>query len=193
MATEVEICNSALIKLGVEVIVSLSEQSKAARLCNEQYHKIRDKNLEAHFWNFAMKRVSLAIVSADSPPVFGYDLVYQLPSDVLRVLDVNESGNSFKVEQNRYLHTNLSDAKILYISRETDVSKYSSMFKELVAFDLAIDLCMSLTQKRTLRADLKEDKAEFIRDARSADAQEGYMDQIMEDVWLDSRESYGIL
>lgn len=86
------------------------------------------------------------------------------------------------------MHTNLSGAKILYIAREEDVSKYSSMFKELLALELAIDLCMALVQKRTLKADLKEDRRDAIRDARSADAQEGFMDNIIEDTWIESRE-----
>lgn len=185
MASSTEICNSALIKLGVETIASLSESSKQARLCNEQYAKIRDKLLESHYWNFAMKRQEVAVISV--APLFGFTLAYQLPSDVLRVLHLNEKTASFKVEQNKYLHTNVSNAKILYIAREEDVSKYSSMFKELLALDLAIDLCMALTQKRTLKADLKEDKKELIRDARSSDAQEGTMDSLIEDVWLNSR------
>lgn len=185
MASDVEICNSALIKLGVEVIASLSEESKAARLCKEQYPKLRDKLLQSHYWNFAEKRLELVVVSGSSP--FGFFFRYQLPTDCISAKHLNVKNARFKVESNRILHTNIEGAKLLYIRREEDVSKYSPMFSELLSYDISIDLCMSLTQKRTLRADLKDDRKEFLRDARSADGQEGTNDELMSDVWLDAR------
>ena len=186
MASPVEICNSALIKLGVEPITSLSQDNKQARLCNEQYEKIRDKLLESHYWNFAEKREELAVVSGGTP-LFGFALKYQLPADCLRAKHLNVKTARFKIEQGRFLHTNVSSAKLLYIAKITDVSKYSSMFKELLAVDLAIDLCMALTQKRTLKADLKDERKELLRDARSSDGQEGTNDMLMDDEWLNSR------
>ena len=189
MASPVEIFNSALIKLVVEPIQSFSDDSKQARIGNEQFNKIRDKLLASHYWNFAMKRsAELAVVSA-SPPEFGFSLKYQLPVDVIRVMHLNVKTARFKVEQNRFLHTNVSGAKILYVAKEADVSKYSPMFSELLALELAIDTCMALTQKRTLRADLVIDRKDAIRDARSADGQEGTNDELMSDVWLNARVS----
>lgn len=185
MASDVEICNSALIKLGVEVIASFSEESKAARLCKEQYPKIRDKLLQAHYWNFAEKRIELVQVVGSSP--FGFSFRYQLPTDCITAKHLNVKDARFKVESNRILHTNIAGAKLLYIRKEEDVSKYSPMFSELIAYDLAIDLCMSLTQKRTLRADLVVERKEFMRDTRSADGQEGTNDELMSDVWLNAR------
>ena len=186
MASSTEICNSALIKLGVEPITSLSEDSKPANLCNRQYARLRDKRLVSHYWNFAMKRVEIAALSAS--PEFGFDYQYQLPSDCLRVLHLNNKNYRFKVEQGKYLHTNLATAKILYITQETDVSKYSPMFNELLSYDIAIDLCWSLTGKRTHRQDLIAERNQLLADARSIDAQEGFMDSLIADTWLDSRQ-----
>lgn len=189
MASSTEICNSALIKLGVEPITSLSEDSKPAKLCNRQYARLRDKLLQSHFWNFAMKRETLAVVSSATPPTFGFDYVYQLPTDCLRALHLQSKSYRFKVERGRYLHTNYSGAKLLYISKEEDVSKYSPMFQELLAYDIAIDLCMALTQKRTLKADLITERRELLRDVRSIDGQEGSMDSLIEDTWIVSRNT----
>lgn len=185
MASPVDICNSALIKLGVEPISSFTEESKAARLCNQQYSIIRDKLLTSHYWNFAIKRAEL--VSVAETPKFGFSYKYQLPSDCLRAIHLNVKDRRFKVEIGRFLHTNLDGAKLLYIAKQEDSSKFSPMFSELLALAIAIDLCMALAQKRTLRADLREEWKEALRDTRSADGQEGTNDELISDVWINSR------
>lgn len=62
-SSDVAICNSALIKLGVAEITSLSQNVKRAQLCDEQYPKVRDELLRNHVWNFAIKRKVLALDS----------------------------------------------------------------------------------------------------------------------------------
>lgn len=70
MATsDVEICNSALAKLGAESITSLSDTTRRAVLCNRQYDKIRKKMLRMHPWNFAIKRVWLSPITETSTSV----------------------------------------------------------------------------------------------------------------------------
>lgn len=56
METDLDICNSALAKLGVDPIDSLSETSKAAVTCNELLVTIRQDLLRKHKWNFATRR-----------------------------------------------------------------------------------------------------------------------------------------
>lgn len=86
MASEVEICNSALIKLGDDTITSLTDDSKRARLCNAQFARLRDEVLRAHPWNFAIRRASLAKLS--QAPAFEFAAAFRLPEDpyCLRVL-----------------------------------------------------------------------------------------------------------
>lgn len=185
MSSSTEICNSALIKLGQERISSLSQSNKRAALCNEQYSKLRDARLQSHHWNFAISRGQLSLLS--SSPEFGFDYQYQLPSDCLKAIHLHDKTARFKVEENKYLHTNLSQAELLYVKQVTDESKYSPMFRELLAYDIAIDLCIALTQKRTLKLDLIDERKELLRDTRSVDGQEGTNDPLMDDVWLNSR------
>ena len=42
MASVVDICNSALNQIGASNIIALTEDSKAARLCNQRYDFVRD-------------------------------------------------------------------------------------------------------------------------------------------------------
>lgn len=60
MATNsVEICNNALTLIGTRRITSLSDPSKEARACNDNYDICRKALLRSHPWNFAMTRVEL--------------------------------------------------------------------------------------------------------------------------------------
>ena len=60
MASQVEICNSALNMLGANNITSLTEDSKNARLLNQRYVPVRYAVFRSHSWNCLIKRVELA-------------------------------------------------------------------------------------------------------------------------------------
>ena len=70
MASVVDICNSALNQIGASNIIALTEDSKAARLCNQRYEFVRDATFRAHPWNSLTTRASLAPDTAT--PVFEF-------------------------------------------------------------------------------------------------------------------------
>ena len=84
MTSETEICNRALQKLGAQRIADLDEGTKNARECKACYSILRDAELRAHPWNFAITREQLA---ADAmAPAFGRARAFPLPSGFLRLL-----------------------------------------------------------------------------------------------------------
>jgi len=185
MSTPVQICNSALIKLGVDQFInSLSDNTKAARLCNEQYPKLRDEVLESHYWNFAMKRAELSLVVGS--PLYGWTYKYQLPADCLRVKELHVPEDEFIVEDG-FLLTDISGVKILYVYRNEDTSKYTPVFKELLASRIAMDLSYPIVQSVSLGDRLEKKYLRKLADARSLDAQEGFNNRLMQDTFLDSR------
>lgn len=187
-SSKVDICNSALAKIGVERISSLSGSSKAAVLCNQQYDKIRKKVLRSHLWDFATKRVELAKISSD--PLFEYSAQFQLPSDCLRVVDTHLGTQMDFVIEGKYLLMNNDTCKIVYIADIEDVSYFDSYFEEALAYYLASDLAYPLKQDMGLKQMMKENALLEIADARSFDAQQGRLQKMLqEDVWLDSRVS----
>lgn len=187
-SSKVDICNSALAKIGVERISSLSGSSKAAVLCNQQYDKIRKKVLRSHLWDFATKRVELAKISSN--PLFEYSAQFQLPSDCLRVVDTHLGTQMDFVIEGKYLLMNNDTCKIVYIADIEDVSYFDSYFEEALAYYLASDLAYPLKQDMGLKQMMKENALLEIADARSFDAQQGRLQKMLqEDVWLDSRVS----
>ena len=87
MASEVDICNSALNMIGATNITSFTEDSKAARLCNQRYDFIRDRVFRSHNWNCLLTRYSLHPTQLHPP--FEFANQFTLPTDPFCLRPVN--------------------------------------------------------------------------------------------------------
>lgn len=185
--SNVDIANNALVKLGASTIISFTENSQAARAVNVIYEQLRNAVLRDHKWNFATKRVALA-QNADAP-AFDYVYSYALPTDCLRVVQMERRDMIFQIE-GRNLLTDESPAKIIYIAEITDPNEYDAMFVEALSARLAAELAVPLTDSRTLANDMMSMYEGKIRDARSLDSQESGEPEVVADTWLNARLSY---
>jgi len=188
MATSVvQIVNNALVKIGANAILTLTEDSEAARAANLIYEQVRDACIRDHVWNFAVNRVELAQNSV--APAFGFAYQYNVPSDCLRVLQMENVDMFYKIEGGKLL-TDEGTAKILYLARVEDVNLFDAMFVEALSARLAAELSVTLSESNTLYSNMMEMYQRKISDARSMDAQEsGYL-EVVADTWLDSRLNY---
>lgn len=184
MTSEVGICNGALTKVGEETIISLGEDSKAARLCNLMFDRLRDAVLRAHPWNFAIKRVELAELTTN--PIFGFASQFQLPTNCLRVLRTDEDQIPHQIE-GRVLLTDAGTVQIKYISQITDANQFDSLFVQALEDRIAAELGYSLSDNRALSVDMRAKYKETLREARAMDGQEGVMDNVEADLWLNVR------
>ena len=170
MASTVDICNGALNQLGATTILSLTEDSKNARLCNSRFTQVRDAVFRSHPWNCLQKRVELA---ADTDaPAWGFSYAYTLPADCLRLLRILDYDSNYKVEGRKIL-SNTSSMKILYIGRITDPNEYDESLRETLPAALGADIAFAVTsnnQTATNMYNLFQDK---LRDARFVDSTEG--------------------
>lgn len=186
MATSaVEIVNSALIKIGAERIGALSDNNARAIIMNEQYDKIRRQIILSHPWNFAIARVELAENATE--PINAWDRAFDLPQDVLRVLEINDDNEAEWVVEGRQILTDESECVIKYIKDVTDTTKFSRGFEEVLAFKLAADCCVSLNGSATHAANLYKAYKEALSEARTMDAQEGSNQVVIADLVLNSR------
>lgn len=188
MASSIDICNSALIKLGVETITDFEDNNKRASLCNVQYDIIRKKLLRKYHWSFAIKRAALTVDS--TAPLFGWDYRFALPSDYLRILQDPYYKDTPYLIEGGYLLTNEATFSIKYVYNITDASLYDSLFVETLATALAIDLCTPLAQSESLKQSLINDFKDLLSDARTINSQERQLaeeDALGADEFLDSR------
>lgn len=191
MATaDVDIVNSSLAKLGAPRIAALSDNVRAAIICNEQYAKMRKKLISSHPWNFATYRVALALTA--NTPVYEYSSEFLLGSDVLRVLetDLPEAEPwevEFNVDNNKVLLCNSSAVNIKYLKDITDPTKFPPYFEEALACLLAWDVSYAITQSVTVAQNMYNLYKNEVREARSMDAQEAGRQSFETNPWIDVR------
>ena len=146
--TKTEIANIALAKFREGRITNIeSTTDPVAVVMNDQFNHALDLLLEEHRWNFAGKRVTLTKLQ-DKPP-FGWANQYALPSDCIRLKDVNgedteASSQLFTLEGNSLL-TNDNEVTITYVARIVDTNLYSPSFVEALSFKLASITCGRLS------------------------------------------------
>lgn len=189
MASSIEICNSALQKLGASRIVSLTQDSKNARACNTCYEHQRDAELRAHQWNFSIERATLA---ADSPvPDWGPTNSFTLPSDFLRLADPDAFDsiieNDWQIEGRKIFTNDSAPLYLRYVKKVTDVQVMDSSFKEALACRMAIHMCEELTQSNTKKAGLRDDYRYAIAEARKINSFENVAKVPPQDDWINVR------
>jgi hypothetical protein len=170
MASVVDICNGALNQLGASTILSLTEDSKNARLCNARYTQIRDSLFRSHPWNCLQKRVQLA--ADTTAPAWGFTSAYTLPADCLRLLRILDYDSNHKVEGRKIL-TNNSSMKILYVSRIEDPNEYDELLRETISAALAADIAYAVTSSNPVSLNMYNLYQTKLKDARFVDATEG--------------------
>jgi len=166
----ISICNSALIKLGQDPITTIDDNNKRAKICKEQYDKVRKELLSAHPWNFAIKRAELTTFSV---PVYGFGLAYDLPVDCLRVLRTNDDDFTDYIIEAGKLLTNEPTMYIEYIADIADDTKYTATFTEVMSWALAYDLSYSLVGSRNFSDYIFGQYMNRRSLAQTFDAQEG--------------------
>jgi len=201
MASAVEICNLAISHGGAgHTIQALTESSVEARQCNLLYDKARRATLRSHPWNFATKRVTLALLT---DTYTGWTYAYSYPTDCLNVIEIlnplaaiysdysltatdrvrNRYATRNKVEYKvisnddknaRVVLCNLEDAEMEYTADITDVNMFDPLFVEALAWRLAADLSMPL-RGDLQQFDLLERK--FFREISKAAAESSNEDQ----------------
>jgi hypothetical protein len=198
MASQVDIANRALTKLGAARIISFSDDNKQARAVSSMFNIVRDAELRSHIWSFSVKRASLAALV--STPDWGFQKEFQIPSDCLRILMVNDvyGGPSmedyrnqpvadYSLEGNKILTDFSAPLKIRYIARIADTTQWDAMFVEAMSCRLAMELAEDLTQSNSKRELAQAEYMAALRGAIRASAVEQPSQAMPDNEWLLSR------
>ena len=170
MASTVDICNGALNQLGATTILSLTEDSKNARLCNSRFTQVRDGVFRSHPWNCLQKRIELA--QDTTAPAWGFKYAYTLPADCLRLLRILDYDSNYKVEGRKIL-SDTETMKILYVSRVTDPNEYDESLRETLSSALSADIAFAVTSNNTTATNMYNLFQDKLKDARFIDSTEG--------------------
>jgi hypothetical protein len=189
LASEVDISNRALQKLGAKRIVSLSDASSSARACNAAYPSVRDALYEDHDWNFTIERVQLPADSAT--PEFGKSYSYTLPADFIRLAppypEENDPSIDWQIENGCILTNYSPPLNVRYVSRVIDPNKMTPLFRELLATEMAFELCEEITQSNVKKSQLDSDREKIMRKAKRSNAMQNVSAEPPEDSWITAR------
>lgn len=179
MATYVDICNSALIRLGIPIISSFADGTKAANVCSIRYTACRDIVLRMYPWSCATKRVVLA--PSTTPPAYQFTFAYPVPSDWLRTLDVCSdtrgsqaylgSRSNYELESNQIL-TNFNPCYLKYVYQVDNADQLDPECQNALACYIAYDISNPLLQDANLTKVLNEEFEASMTKAMNVNAQE---------------------
>lgn len=199
MASQVEICNQALSKVGADRITSLLDDTPQAKLLNAIYGVKRDAELAARPWSFAITRA--LIPASSTAPAFGWARAFPQPSDYLAMVQVGETyafydnssgefggGALFEIEGGAVLTDQSSPLAIRYISRITNAGLYPPLFVEAFACRLAAEICEKLTQNLSKRDAAWKERAQALREAIRINAIERPPQSIPPSSWVRALE-----
>lgn len=189
----VGICNLSLGLLNQDDISSLAGNNSLSQICSKWYDQTREQVLMMHTWNFAIKRI---IIAEDTiTPEFGWSHRYLLPSDFLRFMSIGASETEGSLSgsgvgdlrliddsrrydyeiENGYILVNeeFSDGlRLRYISNVDQVTLMPSLFKNVFATQLALNMAYEITGTTVDVQRLANLVQEYFRMAIAIDGQE---------------------
>lgn len=193
MASETDICNRALQKIGEARITSIDENSPPARQCKRAFDIVRDAELRKYTWSFAIRRQTLA--PSTSTPAHGFTYAFPVPSDFIRLHPDNEV-DDWAIEAvedsegnlRRMILTNDGDTlKVRYIARIENTQLFDDLFVEVFATILAHEIAEPITNSTAKKRELKEEYRMLVRQARHVQAIEKVSSQPPQDEWVTAR------
>jgi len=194
----IEICNLALGRIGVEEINRMDEASNAARICTRYFDFTRQNVLRRFPWTFATKRVQLAQLDETAPD---FQYVYQYPADALAVrLMYNEhfvglpKDNHFRLMNGaggRKIYCDIPNAWIEYTADVKDSELFDAQFVEAFSWKLASEMAFSLTGNMNLATNAIQAYNAYFTEAAGEDAAEDNQEEIVQDRLVNARWGEG--
>jgi len=203
MATNpVEVCNIALSYLGVrERIVSLDPPAKSQeqQILSLFYERVYRRTLGQYPWKFATKRKLLTLIEDDPNSEWSYR--YAVPSDLECAQYIEGSARNLPTEllikwqmegsesgEARTLMTDQEDPVLVYTTRDANPVIWPEYFTNLLAWNLAATVAMSITAKPDV-ANMAANAARIaLLDSRTSALNEGQKDDALESEFVRARD-----
>jgi len=199
MASQVEICNRALTKIGGKRITSMGDASVAARAMTALWDTVRRAELRKRFWSFALTRDTLP-ASSTTPP-WGFANAFPLPANFLRLFQVNDEyavpsltdyrqadDSAWAIEQQDDIQVVLTDfsapLKIRYVQDVTNPGAFDALFVEALASKLGYEACYEITQSNQRQEACAKDYSTAVAEAAKTNAIEKPPSGFPDDSWV---------
>lgn len=167
MATDLSICNTAITLVGADQIQAFDDESREAELCSAIYAGTKDALLTSMPWSFTLEQALLAKTA--NTPLFDYQYEFQLPSNSVRVITVDNLVKDYRIHQDK-IFANTSELKILHQIIPVE-SKFPPYFTRALELKMAELLAAALIMDENMSSMFEAKFVTQIRQARSIDSQ----------------------
>lgn len=168
MATDVSICNNALLLIGANTITSLSDNVNEAVTCNALYEGTKDSLIQEGNWSFCRDVVSLTSSKATSD-IDDYDYMYDIPSTVFRIFKKDNVPNNYDIYGAK-LYTNDTTVNI-YCLTDPGESAFPAHFVRTLEFKMASILAAALEHDESMTQLFERLFTDSLRKSRRIDGQ----------------------
>ena len=120
-------------------------------------------------------------------PGWKYSGQYALPSDIIRLYGVEDEGQPYEMQGDKFL-TDANSVNIEYVYRLTTISDMGPMLREAIAAEVANKLSYRLDTSSKKKSDMITIREKAIADARHIDSAEGSANRLLvTDDWTNDR------
>lgn len=192
MASQVDVANGCLTKLGTRPITSVSDSSQEARAVAGAWERLRDAELRAHPWKFSIQRKLVGALT--EAPAFGYTHQFELPAGYLRLVEIDgvwcwDAGEkpAWQIEGRRLLLDHAGPIRLRWAGVIENVGLWDPLFVEVMVCRLATELCEKLTGSDSKKNALEFDYQKAVRIGRQTDAIERAPQPPRDGSWITGR------
>lgn len=181
MVSQLSVYNQALLQLKESPLASIGESRESRRVLDALWDDVLKEMLEAGFWKFAMRTISIT-QDETITPAFGPTMAFNKPSDWVKtylvslndllippIEDLIEESNLFFTDAGPLIY-------VRYVSNDPDdgglnLDKWTARFTKAMAFELAYRAAPKATgSSDTLIDRCKKDALEAKEHARTFEA-----------------------
>ena len=206
MASELDICNLALLHLGTSTLQTLNDGSENAKLLQLQYDNCRRSVLRDFPWAFADVISPLVLSTAAG---MAYDYCYAYPLNCLNIKKITNTDLARiqrarperRVEFNigladdgrsKLIYTDLENASAEYTYDVRDTTVFDSLFIESLSYKIAFELSRVVTADAALSQELLQRYQISLSSAQHTNAVERYEHIEYPSSFLDARKGLRI-
>ena len=164
--TAVELCSTALLKIGAMPIDGFDAPTTEARLARLFYDPLLDSLLGSYPWSFSLAQAKLVPDQTAVSGDFGH--VHFLPNDMLRAISAD--AGAYRV-MGRRLHASTSPVVLTY-QRRPDETDFPPYFVQVLIARLAAEFCLPLTESTSRAEYLMRLAQAEMKSARLVDSQQ---------------------
>ncbi|MCL2480170.1 MAG: hypothetical protein FWF38_00510 [Spirochaetaceae bacterium] len=174
ISTWVDVCNNALAKTHNNLIAALDEGSENQKYCSLFLPQAVIDVLDV--FNFQSTVTDIELARDAERPVFGYEYMYPLPSDLLRIIkiffdnDINTPAIEDYAVEGNYVKTNAEKVYLKYIAMPENPTQLLPYQIRAIISSLALKLCTPLVSDNELYQKCLIDYQKDVEQAKINDA-----------------------